>query len=81
MVSRAKGTFKKGSDIDLVLKGKNLDISLVNKINLEIDDFLLPYSFDISILDQINNSELIDHIKRNGIIFYFSKRASDSKAD
>ena len=48
--SRAKGNFKKGSDIDLVLKGQQLDISLLNKINLEIDDFLLPYSFDISIL-------------------------------
>jgi len=68
--SRAKGNFEKGSDIDLTLKGKGLDLALVNKISLEIDDLSLPYSFDISILDQINSPDLIDHIKRRGIVFY-----------
>ena len=68
--SRAKGDFKKGSDIDLTLKGQGLDLALANKISLEIDDLLLPYSFDISIFDQINNPDLIDHIKRKGVIFY-----------
>ncbi|MFH1362325.1 MAG: nucleotidyltransferase domain-containing protein [bacterium] len=70
--SRAKGNFKKGSDIDLTLKGRGLDLSLANKISLEIDDLLLPYSFDISILDQISNPDLISHIKRRGVIFYSS---------
>lgn len=68
--SRAKGNFKKGSDIDLTLKGKKLSLSLVNKISLEIDDLLLPYSFDISILDQIDNPDLFDHIKRRGVVFF-----------
>lgn len=68
--SRAKGNFKNGSDIDLVLKGEKLDPSIVNKINLEIDDLLLPYSFDITSLSQISNHDLIDHIKRRGIVFY-----------
>lgn len=72
--SRAKGNFKKGSDIDLVLRGKALDLSLANKISLEIDDLLLPYSFDISILGQIDNPDLIDHIKRRGHVFYSSNR-------
>jgi predicted nucleotidyltransferase len=71
--SRAKGNFKKGSDIDLVLRGKALDLSLANKISIEIDDLLLPYSFDISILGQIDNPDLIDHIKRRGNVFYSSK--------
>ncbi len=68
--SRAKGDFKNGSDIDLTLEGKGLDLSLVNKISLEIDDLLLPYSFDISILNQISSDELLDHIKRRGVVFY-----------
>jgi predicted nucleotidyltransferase len=71
--SRAKGNFKEGSDVDLTLKGKKLNLSLINKISLEIDDLLLPYSFDISILDQINNPDLIDHVKRRGVIFYSLK--------
>ena len=70
--SRAKGDFKKGSDIDLTLKGQGLDLALANKISLEIDDLLLPYSFDISIFDQINNPDLIDHIKRKGVIRFFN---------
>src|SRR6056297_2834560 len=68
--SRAKGNFKKGSDIDLTLMGENLDLTLTNKIETEIDDLLLPYTFDISIYHQLNNSKLIDHIDRVGKIFY-----------
>ncbi len=72
--SRAKGNFKKGSDIDLALKGTKLNLALINKISLEIDDLLLPYSFDLSILSQISNPDLIDHIKRRGLLFYSSRQ-------
>jgi predicted nucleotidyltransferase len=68
--SRAKGNFKEGSDIDLVLKGKKLNTTILNKISWEIDDLLLPYTFDLSIFQHITNSELIEHIERVGIIFY-----------
>ena len=72
--SRAKGNFKNGSDIDLALKGSKLTLSLVNTISLKIDGLLLPYSFDISIYKQINNPDVIDHIKRNGVVFYSAKK-------
>ena len=68
--SRAKGNFRNGSDIDLTLVGENLNLSIINKIELEIDDLLLPYSFDISIFHQITNTELINHINRAGKTFY-----------
>jgi predicted nucleotidyltransferase len=68
--SRAKGNYKAGSDIDLSLKGENLNLSLVHKIELEIDDLLLPYTFDISIFKQISNPDLIEHINRVGLLFY-----------
>ncbi len=68
--SRAKGNFKPGSDIDLVLKGKNLDLHLLNKISLALDDLLLPYTFDLSIYHQITNPDLIDHIIRAGKTFF-----------
>lgn len=72
--SRAKGNFKTGSDLDLVLKGDQLNPNVVNKIHLEIDDLLLPYSFDISALNQISNPDLLYHIKRRGAVFYSSKK-------
>lgn len=68
--SRAKGSFKHGSDIDLTLIGNGLNLSIINKISLAIDDMLLPYTFDISIYDQISNSDLIKHIEMVGVAFY-----------
>lgn len=68
--SRAKGVFKPGSDIDLALKGGNLNLHVLNKIGLDLDDLLLPYTFDISIYHQISNPDLIEHIERVGVVFY-----------
>ncbi len=68
--SRVKGNFKKGSDIDLILIGENLDLTSINRIETEIDDLLLPYSFDISIYHQLENPDLIQHINRVGKTFY-----------
>lgn len=70
--SRAKGTFRPGSDIDLTFKGKELNLSIMNQLALELDDLLLPYTFDLSIYHQINNPELLDHIQRIGVVFYTS---------
>lgn len=72
--SRAKGTFRPNSDIDLTLIGDNLDTTFLFKIENELDDLLLPYSIDLSILDQIENQELVEHIKRVGVNFYLKKK-------
>lgn len=71
--SRAKGNYKNGSDIDLTLKGDALSLTLMNKINIELDDLFLPYTFDLSIYSHIKNCNLIDHINRVGKIFYKKK--------
>ncbi|KPA19410.1 DNA polymerase [Candidatus Magnetomorum sp. HK-1] len=68
--SRAKGNAKYSSDIDLTLIGKNINLKLLNKISMDIDDLLLPYITDLSIYHHIKNQDLIDHISRVGKIFY-----------
>jgi predicted nucleotidyltransferase len=68
--SRAIGNFKPYSDIDLTLKGKNLDLSIQQKIETQLDDLLLPYKIDLSIFHQIQNQDLVDHISRVGKKFY-----------
>jgi predicted nucleotidyltransferase len=73
--SRAKGTYKLGSDIDLTLIGKYLTLDTINAIETQIDDLLLPYLFDISIFSQIDNPDLVEHINRIGKLFY-EKEAS-----
>jgi uncharacterized protein len=74
--SRAKGNYRNGSDIDLTLIGENISYGQLSKIDIQIDDLLLPYCFDISIFKDIENLDLIDHINRIGLIFY--EKSSDS---
>jgi predicted nucleotidyltransferase len=68
--SRAKGNFKPGSDIDLTFIGDGLNQSILNKIEDDIDDLFLPYTFDLSILKHISNDDFIAHVSRVGIVFY-----------
>jgi predicted nucleotidyltransferase len=68
--SRANGTYKNGSDIDLTLKGNNLDLHVLSKISNDIDDLLTPYKFDLSIFTDIENADLLEHINRVGIELY-----------
>ena len=68
--SRAKGTFRNGSDIDLTLKGDALTHRELSKIEIELDDLLLPYKIDLSLFRQIANPKLIEHIERVGVVFY-----------
>ncbi len=68
--SRAKGSFRNGSDIDLALVGNQLNLATINAIGCKIDDLLLPNLLDISILHQITNRDLLEHIDRVGKVFY-----------
>lgn len=65
--SRAKGTYKPFSDVDLTLEGKALTRHHLNDLQLQIDDLLLPYQFDVSLFSKLKNESLIDHIQRRGI--------------
>ena len=68
--SRAKDTFKPFSDVDITLVGADLSRKDLNQIYMEVDDLLLPYQFDLSLLHSLNNKDLIDHIQRRGIVSY-----------
>lgn len=68
--SRAKGTYYNGSDIDLTFLGAELTLSLLMKIETALDDLLLPYKIDASILKNIEDSDLVDHINRVGVVLY-----------
>lgn len=68
--SRAKGNYKPGSDIDLTLTGSDVNLSLIHKVELELDDLLLPYTFDLSAYHHLSNPDLLAHINRVGKVFY-----------
>lgn len=68
--SRAKGTFKTGSDIDLSLHGAAMSVTELGEIDSELDDLLLPYTFDLLIFDTLTHANLREHIERVGQFFY-----------
>jgi len=67
--SRAKGTQRPGSDIDLTLFG-DINLSTLNQISLALDDLLLPFELDLSAFNEIANPQLREHIQRVGKLFY-----------
>ena len=68
--SRAKGNFKMGSDVDLTLEGDDMTSEELAQVEQELDDLLLPYTFDLSVVRQITHPGLLDHIRRVGVTFY-----------
>lgn len=79
--SRAKGTYRNGSDIDLTLKGEGLSSSDVWQLSSDLDDTFLPYSFDISVLNEISNPDLVEHINRIGVVFYKRQESLSGEID
>lgn len=69
--SRAIGTHRNGSDIDLTLKG-DISTQLLFAIENALDNLMLPYKIDLSVIDTISNPDLVEHIHRVGKVFYQS---------
>ncbi len=76
--SRARGNFTEASDIDLALIGE-VDLRERLQIMDELDDLLLPYMIDVSVLEQIDDAALRQHIDSVGKEFYC--RASEKGLD
>lgn len=74
--SRAKGNYQRGSDVDIALKGKNLDRDILLTISHILNEITtMPYQFDLLQHDTINNADLIEHIDRVGKCIYISDDA------
>lgn len=68
--SRAKGTYKPFSDVDITLVGEELSLNDLADTMNAIDDLLLPYMFDVSLYHKLKSPELLDHIGRRGVVVY-----------
>lgn len=69
--SRAKGNYKKGSDIDLAIKGEKSSASLAQNLGAYINEELpIPYMVDVVDYCSLKHQELREHIDRVGVRFY-----------
>ena len=71
--SRAKGTFRRGSDVDLALVGDGLSREDILETSLALNEETpLPYRFDVVDRDRLESRELVEHIDRVGQKLYNS---------
>lgn len=64
--SRAKGTHKPGSDVDIALKGSGLTLNDLLALSVALDELWIPLRFDLLLYDRIDEPALLDHIDRVG---------------
>ena len=79
--SRAINTYKEASDIDIAIKGSEVDSNLAAKLKdyLEEDTYL-PFFFDVVAYNSIQSEELKKHIRTKGKAIY-SKELEGWKED
>ena len=72
--SRAKGNFKRASDIDLAIKGSAITDTTVKRLYASLnEESALPYFFDVVHFESIQNDALVEHIIRVGRIVFRRK--------
>ncbi|MFA6302057.1 MAG: nucleotidyltransferase domain-containing protein [Legionella sp.] len=68
--SRALGSYKPSSDIDLCIDAESMSLSQLLKIENQLDDLLLPWNIDLCLKHVIDNPDLLAHIDHAGTVFY-----------
>ena len=69
--SRAMGTYKNGSDIDITLEvGEGFTDTDLLRVCGALEESDLPYFVDCSIFSKIGSPELREHIARVGKVLY-----------
>jgi len=68
--SRAKGTWREGSDIDLAVVGSGIPPTAGWRWSEELEERLFPWSVDCIVIDDTCDPDLLAHIGRVGISLY-----------
>jgi len=68
--SRAKGTYKPFSDVDITLVGDQLTEEDLTDVMFRLDESSLPYFCDVSLFKNLSSPDLISHIRRMGKTIY-----------
>jgi len=68
--SRAMGTYREGSDVDLALFGSQLTLDDLSRVWAQLDDLDILLRCDVVIYQQLTNNGLREHIDRVGQVFW-----------
>lgn len=81
--SRAKGTYRQGSDVDISIKGKYVTHSTVLKLSDDLEEERpLPYFFDIVDYNSLQEDDpLKQHIDRVGVVLFQASRILSNESN
>ena len=68
--SMARGDHHKGSDIDFMLIGSGITPRLLSKMDMEIDDLLLPWFIQITDRKMIRDARFLEVVEKEGVVFW-----------
>ena len=69
--SRAIGTWKEASDVDIAIYGEQADIFVAGRLKDHFEEeTFLPFFFDIIAFNSISSEELKEHIRDKGVEIY-----------
>jgi uncharacterized protein len=69
--SRAMGNYKKGSDIDLAIFGRQVNFDITSRLSGLLNEELpIPYYTDVLNFNTIESEELKQHILKKGKVLY-----------
>lgn len=73
--SRAKGTHKAGSDVDIAIVGESITFDIISKVRFQLEEESpMPYFFDIVDYTHLEHLELKEHIDRVGKTIWDKKK-------
>lgn len=70
--SRALGTHKETSDIDILITGDEVTTRIKALFMQTLEESTIPYFFDILLEKEITNENLRQHIEQHGVSIYAS---------
>jgi predicted nucleotidyltransferase len=65
--SRALGTHKDSSDVDIALEGAEISIKVLADLLEALEQSSLPYKVDLVVKNKIVSQELLNHINEYGL--------------
>ena len=73
--SRAKGTYKNYSDIDIAIHAPDMTATDFARLNFEIQETPIVYKMDVVHFDKVGNQELAAKILAEEQVFYSAQKA------
>jgi uncharacterized protein len=74
--SRARGDYRKTSDIDFAIYTNNATHSQQNLIEYQIQEMPILLKIDILFMDRVSKEKLIANIEKDGMIVYETRKDS-----